>query len=129
MKYSNDSKKYRCRQVEKEKEKFNGVALSKEKMLEIDKKVRKKLHEEGYVMNISTFADPFNDIKKLEEQKNAQTEEKNVMEERALTYEEWVNRKNAEAVYRKMMLEEERKEQEKVRQKEEKEKKKEKDER
>jgi hypothetical protein len=104
------------------------VTLSKEKIIEIDKKVRKKLQEEGYAINTSTFANPFNDIsmKKVEEQKSVQTENKNA-KERALTYEEWMNRKNAEAMYKKMMLEAEKQEQEKMRYKEEKEKKKEKD--
>lgn len=112
MKHSNDSKQFRRAQAEREKQKFNGIALPKEKLVEIDKKVRKKLREDGFAISSSGFADneeSKDNVKRLESQGKMQFDE-----EKALTYEEWMNKKNTEAMYRKMMLEAERQEQEKL---------------
>eukprot|EP00826_Nyctotherus_ovalis_P066734 TRINITY_DN9896_c0_g2_i7.p1 TRINITY_DN9896_c0_g2~~TRINITY_DN9896_c0_g2_i7.p1 ORF type:complete len:390 (+),score=168.30 TRINITY_DN9896_c0_g2_i7:296-1465(+) len=128
MKYSNDSKQFRRAHVERERQKFNGIALPKEKIIEIDKKVRKKLREDGFTISSSGFVDneeSKDNVKRLEDQGKVQFEEKSKDEERALTYEEWMNKKNAEAMYRKMMLEAEKQEQEKLAAKREAEKKKE----
>lgn len=49
-----------------ESRKYNGVTLSREKLYEIDKKVKKKLKEEGYEIDYGDFIDPLADIPELQ---------------------------------------------------------------
>ena len=121
MKDRIELKKFRYSQIEEEKQKYKGIALQKGRLMEIDKNIRRTLKEAGYDANSSNFLDSEYSKQQTKEKKSPGESKSIVNAERGLTYEEWINKKNTESIYWKMMIEAERQEQLRIKEEKEKE--------
>jgi len=115
-----------------EHKRYKGITIPREKVYQMDKKVKKKLKEEGYEIDYGNFIDPLADIPELqpdlkeleepsryiEEIKNSKTlscnSNKHANKGKRITYEEWLDKKNAEDMYWNVLIEAEKKEQEQL---------------
>ena len=123
-----------------EQRKFNGLNIPKTKIFEMDRMIKNKLKNEGFEIHYTDFIDPLADIPELDADLSKLEEPSQYVEdikkmksttrrgcskvklmyyiakgiEKKITYEEWLDRKNAEEAYWKKALEIEKQEQAQV---------------
>ena len=140
LKDRNNFKRLKDFESKIEQRKFNGLNIPKTKIFEMDRMIKNKLKNEGFEIHYTDFIDPLADIPELDADLSKLEEPSQYVEdikkmksttcrgcskvklmyyiakgiEKKITYEEWLDRKNAEEAYWKKALEIEKQEQAQV---------------
>ena len=110
----NELKQLKHSKTEKEKEMYSGITFTYEKKYAIDKIIRKRLKEDGYCRSYSHTSES------LPNSKSRFTNESNYVirligslhnTASKISYAEWLDRKKAESLYWKILIDTERQEQ------------------